>query len=127
MLDFPKKTVTLTILSDSGVEVNYDVKFPNNKQIMDIQSDLSVILKGQAGNIVDSYTNDGLYAYNLALAICTFKNLVPELAKDLNFEKMDALEGAKLVAVYVKQFAPWYNEWREILQNGGVPISKTEK
>lgn len=128
MLEFPKKTIDLNFEGNDGNLVKYTCKFPNNGQLLDIQSDVSRLLGGRVKSVLESNTHDGFYAYSLACAIATFKNLLPEFMKDAgDLESLDAIEGAKLVDVYVKQYEPWYREWRAIIQNGGKPLAKKDE
>ena len=127
MVKYPEREKVLKFEEGDSV-VEFKVKFPNNGQLLDVQSELSRLLDGRTGAILDSNTHDGAYAFHLASAMANFKILIPEAMRAMggNFETMDAIDGAKIVNVYISQFLPWFNEWRTILQNGGKPIEVKE-
>jgi hypothetical protein len=127
MLEYPKKQIPLSFKSGDNKTIEYKCNFPNTGQLLDIQSELSRLLGGRVKSVLESGTNDAFYAYSLACAIASFKVLLPEFVKDVeDIESLDAIEGARILSVYVKQYEPWYREWRTILQNGGELVEKKE-
>ncbi len=120
----PSKSCTITF---EGKQ--YEGKFPNNKGLLRIQELKSVALKGY-GEVMDSQTSDGLYAILLCDMFAHFTVIFPDFLEQLpskDLRELDALSGAKLVKVYTEQFSPWWRDWREVLQNGGVEVVKKEE
>lgn len=88
----------------------YTVKFPDTGTLIDLEQ------KKAQYSSVNPTKASSLWAHNLAMAIITFSNLIPNLKKDLNitdFNKMSVRESKELVEIYIKEFLPWFNEWIE--------------
>ena len=101
MSKLPERTKTISI---SGI--NYSVKFPNNLQLINIESEKNRLSNGDYSSFL--YT------------IATFSVLIPQLIKDLNVKSymdLDILEQNTLTSVYIDQYYSWYKEWIDILSN----------
>lgn len=97
-----KSELTLVIKDNT-----YKVKFPDTGKLIDLEQAKSLI---QAPN----NSSASLWAYNLALAITTFRFLIPKLQEDLNvksFDRLELMESQELVKVYIKTFRPWFDSW----------------
>lgn len=131
MYEYPSKTITLKIEGkDKGDANEYDIKFPNTGELMRIQTVKASLLKGQLGSILEAGTIDGDYVSILSGMIATLTVCCPKIVTDLSVDsltELEAIDSARLLKVYIEQYLPWYNEWREILQNGGVPLKKNKK
>jgi hypothetical protein len=97
-----KEVITLTIKGHK-----FEVRFPNTGQLIDLEQWISRLS-------MPSNTGASLWAYNLAIAITTFRTLLPQLEEKLNvesFEKLSVGESSELVKVYLKEFRPWFDQW----------------
>lgn len=102
-----KKEIVLKIKENS-----YTVKFPDTGTLVDLEERKARI------PFPNSNSSSSLWAYNLTIAIETFRMLVPKLQEDLNvkdFYKLELLESKELVVVYLRVFKPWFEKWIEII------------
>lgn len=102
-MENPEKEITLKIGQNS-----YKVKFPDTGTLIELEQRKASIKFSNLG------TDSAIWAYNLAIAIETFRMLVPDLEKDMNvkdFDRLDLMESRVLVKVYLEQFKPWFQSW----------------
>jgi hypothetical protein len=93
---------------------SYTVKFPDTGQLIDIEQAKASIPSPR------NQTTSALWAYNLAIAIETFRIVIPSLQDDLNVKnvyKLSLLESQKLVEAYIRQFKPWFDNWIDIISD----------
>lgn len=119
-LPMPSRELKVTI----GVN-EYTIKFPNNGQLIDMES-----LKIQ----MTSGTNkDMLYgspaareAYIITEAIATFQILIPQLTKDLNVKSLTDLDPlqSKTISKAYAAYYNWMEEWRKVLNQEEKDDSK---
>jgi hypothetical protein len=76
----PSEQIRLTI----GKNI-YDVKLPDTGTLIDLEQAKSRIIPPR------SNTDGSLWAYNLAIAIETFRLLIPKLEEDMNVKSFDRL------------------------------------
>lgn len=84
----------------------YEIEFPNTGKLIDLEQRKSRL-------VPPSVSNASVWAYNLAIAIETFRTLIPKLEDDINvksFESMDLMHSRELVKVYLEEFKPWFDE-----------------
>lgn len=115
MSKLPERTKTISI---SGI--NYSVKFPNNLQLINIESEKNRLSNGDYSSFLYRVDNSGMLAKLIIDTIATFSVLIPQLIKDLNVKSymdLDILEQNTLTSVYIDQYYSWYKEWIDILSN----------
>ena len=107
--EMPKKELILTIGDNS-----YTVKFPDTGTLIDLEQAKARLFSPK------NQTNSALWAYNLAIAIETFRILIPDLQKDMNvksFDRLELMESQALVKAYINHFRPWFEDWMDIISN----------
>lgn len=123
MSKLPSKTLDL-----SFNDKDYTINFPKTGDLMRIEALKAKLLFGEQSTVIDAGTADGDYAYQLANMEAHLTVVSKELITDLNVKsisELDAIDSAQLLDAFMEQYLPWFNEWRQILQNGGKPIEKT--
>jgi hypothetical protein len=84
---------------------SYEMSFPNTGKLIDLEQRKSRLIS-------PNNNNASLWAYNLAIAIETFRTLIPKLEEDLNikqFEDMDLMDSRDIVKVYIEEVKPWFD------------------
>lgn len=111
-----QRTVKLSIQGNE-----YMVKFPNVKQIIDIEALKAAYSNNYYGSMIASGTVSAARALDYIDILSTFFILIPELREDLqgveSLEDLDPLKAAELRKVYRKQFQPWYDSWMKLIQD----------
>lgn len=105
----PEKEINLKIGDNS-----YKVKFPDTGTLILLEQRKSKI------TFPSSPTDAAIWAYNLAIAIETFRLLIPKLEEDMNvkdFDRLDVMESRFLVKVYIEEFKPWFQDWINIVSS----------
>lgn len=101
---------------------DYVVKYPTVGQFIDIKVQENIISKGQLTDLIFIGTSMTQEA-DAAIAIKTlafFLVCVPEMIKDLKVKSirdLDMIDFLELRKVYIREIAPWLNEWQEKLQS----------
>lgn len=129
MYNYPNKKLEF-VIEDKDDKVTYEIDFPNTGKLMAIQSLKASLLKGQLGSIIEGNTSNGDYVAILADMIASLTITCPKLIQSMgvtSISDLDAIDSARLLKSYIEQYLPWYNEWKIILQNGGVPLKKKEE
>jgi glutamate/tyrosine decarboxylase-like PLP-dependent enzyme len=91
----------------------FAVTFPNAGQIIDIWNNQMMLSNNRYAEMAQQQTRLSNFMVDAIDTIATFTVLIPELGKQLNAKAFTDLEPKKLkmlVAVYRKQFYPWYGE-----------------
>ncbi len=111
----PQKTQKITY---KGTE--YELKFPNTGQLMDLSLMKAELSNGNY-NII---ANMPALADNLAQfsidTICHLTVLCPELLKSLNvktYSEMELVDMKALIQIYIKDILPWMNSWYKVLND----------
>jgi tRNA-dihydrouridine synthase len=110
-MDELKKTITIKVK-----ENEYEVKFPNNGQLMDIESMKQVLSKGHMDSMLISRNAQSNLVYITIDMISTFTILIPGLIKDLRVDSLldlDPIETKELRKIYVEQYHEWFNKWMD--------------
>lgn len=110
-----KLTVTLKA---PQVEREYVIDFPNTGKMMDMELLKLQISDGKYDVLKYSFNPSFIQQATIIDAIATFNTLIPQLKQDLNVKSLMELSYEQMsivVAAYVEQFAPWYEEWLALL------------
>ena len=108
-MDTPSRTVKIQIQNNS-----YDVSFPNNGQLIDIESLKIKMSNDTHGQMLFGTSNSSNAAYILVETIATYSILIPQLKQDLKVKSLldlDFLQTKELTRTYNKIFYPWYKSW----------------
>jgi hypothetical protein len=123
---YPEKSIEITIKNN-----RYQVKFPNNGQLIDIQAMKNRLANGQYLNFEwNAFDPLMKRAKDSIDMLSTFSILIPDLKKDLNVSTIVALDiefENELLRAYRDQFLPWFNQWTEILINPQVKEEDLEQ
>jgi hypothetical protein len=112
-LDMPARQITVQIGPNS-----YDIKFPTNAQLIDIESMKIRMTGGTHKDMLFSNSSMGQMAYLTVEAIATFEVLIgDELKKvlsvksllDLNMQESKSLQKA------YKKYYDWMAQWQKVL------------
>lgn len=95
----------------------YEVKFPNNGQLIDIETRKIQMTSGTHKDLLYATTPAAQQAFLLVEAMATFSVLIPQMAKDLNAQLMELtpMQSKDIVNEYSKTFYPWFKEWMDII------------
>ena len=104
------KTITLKIQDNE-----YEVSFPNNGQLIDIEVMKQGLSKGTQDSLLNGLGINANLAWMTIEMIATFTILIPDLTKSLqgvnSLLELDPIQSKELRKVYVDQYYKWYNEW----------------
>jgi hypothetical protein len=109
----PAKSITIKI-----GENEYEVKFPNNGQIIDMETMKINLTKDTHRSMLFNVTASAERAYLTVEAIVTFSVLIPKLKDDLVVKSLldlDPYQSKQLVKAYSEQFYPWFKQWMDIV------------
>jgi hypothetical protein len=97
----------------------YNVKFPNNGQLIDIESRKVQLSGGTQKDLMLSQSPSAAQAFILIETIATFSILIPELKDNLNVSilDLDPFRSKELVKQYTKVFYPWFKQWMDIINS----------
>lgn len=98
----------------------YTVDFPNTNGLIEIESLKAQLSRNNYSGITDQGTIMGNYSRLLIDMIATFTVLFPQLKKDMSIKsisELNALDSKKLLQVYLKEVAVWFNDWFELLNS----------
>lgn len=112
-IKFPPRELSFTV-----GENTYKVKYPNNGQLIQIQS-LKHSLTGNQYNSISEgrELSDQLAKYS-ADRDAFLITCCPQMRKDLKvatFAELEAEDSSKLLTVYIKTILPWLNDWENAL------------
>ncbi len=114
-LHMPNKSIVIKIGQGSIVN-DYEIKMPSNGQRIDIETRKLQLTRGMHKDLVMGSASS-VDAYVLVEMIATFNVLIPQLAKDINFNsllELDALQTRSFLKAY-EDYYKWDSEWREFL------------
>lgn len=118
----PSKTLKLTI-----AENEYEISFPTNGQLIDIETYKQALNKGTGNQLLFSSHPASQIAYITIEMVATFTHLIPEFKKDLMGGKdlldLSPVESKPLRDAYMEEYLPWFNQWMDIIN---APIKKEE-
>lgn len=104
-----ERTITITVKGNE-----YTTKFPTVGQLIDIETEKSILARGQYGSMVQGGMTTAYNALSCIDVVAYFKVLFPKIFEDLKVKEMediDAIDFSELVKVYKDQFHPWIEEW----------------
>jgi hypothetical protein len=108
-------TIPSRILKIKIQDNEFEIKFPNVGQIIDIATRKIILSSGQYLNLEKNDPFTTKYIDVLA----TFTILLPELNSLLRVESLfdlDLIDLKELLDVYDKEYLPWYNSWKEFIK-----------
>jgi len=120
----PSKVITLEIGENS-----YEVKYPNNGQLIDIESLKITLSKGNLDGMLFARTPGSQLAFFTVEMISTFTILIPQLMKDIKVDSLldlDPIETKGLIKVYQSQYYPWYKEWYDYINEDFIVEDEDE-
>lgn len=120
----PSKTLTLRIL-----ENEYEINFPTNGQLIDIETYKAALSKGTENNLLMSTSLPANIAFITIEMVATFTHVIPDFKKDLMGGKdlldLNPIESKPLREAYIEQYLPWYNDWMKLI-NEDVKVEVEE-
>lgn len=108
----------------------YDVNYPNTGQQIDIELLKAKISDGNYDILRFSSNSMFQQQADKIDMISTFAVLVPQLKKDINVDSLFKLEeevSDELLAIYTKQFLPWYVQLKQFIRNPKQQIANLEE
>lgn len=112
-MTLPSKSITFKVQ-----ENEYTVNYPNNGQLIEIES-MKARLTGDSYNAISQgETTAAQFARFTVDMIAFFSTCCPNMKKQLNvatFSELDALSSKKLLNVYIKTILPWMMDWEKVL------------
>jgi hypothetical protein len=97
----------------------YELKIPNNGQLIDIESMKMLLAKGSYKSLMNgSQTISNITVLDTIDMIAMFTVLLPTLAKDLSVTSLldlDIIDNQELLKIYRDQVATWIVEWQRVL------------
>lgn len=96
----------------------YTINFPNNGQLIDIESRKMALSNGTHRDMMLSMSESTQKAFVIGEAITTFTVLIPSLAKDLNVPSLldlDPVQTKGIVKEYMRKYYPWFKQWMDVL------------
>jgi len=115
----PSRDITIEI---EGNE--YSIKFPNNGQLLDIESKKILISNDTMSGLLHSTSLTGQAAYLLVEAISVFSVLLKDddrFQKDMNVGSLldlDLIQSKSLIDAYKDVYSPWMSSWMKYLYEG---------
>lgn len=115
----PSKILHLSLGDNS-----YDVNFPTNGQLFDIEALKVTLSKDTHRSMLFNQTRSAELAYITIAAIATFTILIPDLKEDIRGAKglveLSPIETKELVKVYKDVFFPWYEQWMNFINDDTI-------
>lgn len=108
-MDIKNREVQFVVKGNS-----YKLTFPTIGQYFDIESQKSLLSRGQYGNMLDSSTIIAYDAIELINIVSLLKVLCPQFIKDLKIDRIediDVIDFREVRDTYRKQVKPWYDNW----------------
>lgn len=108
-MDKLSKTIKIKIKGNE-----YEIKFPNNGQLIDIETMKQALSKGSMDSLLISRNAQSNLVYVTIEMISTFTILIPQLIEDLrvdNLLDLDPIETRELRRIYVEDYHAWYTKW----------------
>jgi len=120
----PSKTITFKIIENS-----YTVSYPNNGQLLDIESTKSLLTRQQYHSIAQGEQISAQRARVTTDWIAFMSVCCPDLKKELlvkSFSELDQDSSKKILLVYIREILPWLIQWEEVLNadDEEVPVEK---
>ncbi len=109
----PSNTITFKIIENS-----YTIKYPNNGQLLDIESTKSLLTRQQYHSIAQGEQVSAQRARVTTDWIAFMSICCPDLKKELlinSFSELDQISSKKILLVYIKEILPWLIKWEDIL------------
>jgi hypothetical protein len=108
----------------------YEVSFPTNGQLIDIESNKILLSKNTSGKMLYGNTASSLSAYRTVDMIATFSVLIPDLIKNINGKsllKLSPIDTVELLDVYENKYYAWFSKWQEEINKKFKELSKDSK
>jgi hypothetical protein len=109
----PSKTITFKVLENS-----YTVPYPNNGQLLDIESTKSLLTRQQYHSIAQGEQVSAQRARLTTDWIAFMSVCCPDLKKELlvnSFSELDQIASKKILLIYIRVILPWLIQWEDIL------------
>lgn len=100
-------------------ENQYEVKFPNMGQIIEIEAKKVAISLDKYSAMINNPTVGTNLALDFIEAISYISVLIPQLTKDLKVNslfELDMISSVVITNCYKYEILPWYLDWIEALQ-----------
>lgn len=98
---------------------DYEVKFPTNGQLIDIETYKTILGKGANNSLYSNGDISSTMAFITIDMVATFTHLIPDLKKDLQGVKsildLNPLQSKELRRIYLREYLPWYNDWMDYI------------
>jgi tRNA-dihydrouridine synthase len=108
-----QRTISFTIKDNT-----YELRIPNNGQLIDIESMKQMLSKGMYRAMNNTGTVNTAAALDIIDMTAMFTVLCPKLVKDLNVTSLldlDILDSQELIQVYREQVAEWIISWQRLM------------
>lgn len=103
----------------------YEMKFPNVGQYMDIENMRIGLTNGAYTDLIRTGLKSAHFQVDLVDAISILYVLVPNLRSDLNvsnYNELDVFVAKKIVSVYKREIKPWFEAlMEELLKDDEIP------
>ena len=107
----------------------YQINYPNNGQLIDIEALKINLSKGTIDGLLFARTAGSQLAYLTVEMIATFTVLIPQLVKDMrvdSFLDLTPLETKGLLKVFQAEYHPWFKEWYEYINEDFIKDENDE-
>lgn len=112
-METPSEKLTIKIQ-----ENEYEISFPNNGQLIDIESQKHTLSGGNVDSLLLGRTSSSNMAWVTVSMVATFSILIPDLIKSLRVKsllELTPMQSKELTNVYLKDYLKWYQEWEAII------------
>lgn len=109
-------------------DYEYDIKFPNNGKLIDIESYKVNLTNGASKSLLfgDTASQE---AYMSLCAVATFEILIPDMFKNMNIKSLldlNPLQSKQILKAYEKYYK-WMAEWRRYINYDEEAEQKDEE
>ncbi len=111
----PNNSISFKILDN-----DYEAKYPNNGQFIDIET-MKVHLTDGTYHTISTGTDIAAQRAKYTVDMIAFFNICcPKIKESLtlkSFSKLEALENRKILNMYIKVIHPWLMAWQDFLNS----------
>lgn len=112
-METPNEKLKITIQKNE-----YEISFPNNGQLIDIETKKQSLSSGMMDSLLLGKTTSSNMAWMTISMIATFSILIPDLIKSLRVDsllELTPIQSKEMVKVYMSEFLVWYHEWEDVI------------
>lgn len=110
----------------------FQVNFPNNGQLIDIETKKMALSNGMYGQLLTSRSKTAETSLDLIDSFATFSVLIPDFLKKINKDSLfdlDFIDSQEMIVIYKNVWFPFFNNWIEVSRKKAEELEKlyTEK